>query len=1084
MWLNESLPAFMTRDFALAPFGPSENLSSISNTGNWTGHTIKYSVDIECEVPTTWISLGSPIVNSTWGCQYQLPPFRHPTDDPGTTKIFDTQYVGYFNDDGLADHYLSDGSCPPTENNTFLIQWSKTPPSIAFNTSIDFSSEEQYQRANVTTLFCRSYYYAQDVKATIHLPSKEVLGYQPISTTRPLPVNLFNTSNFEASMSMGHERFLTRTFFPTTSWPDQSVFLEDMPLNLGINVPKMTPFAIGASQLPLDAYLDPTILKLSYQSAYRLLFARQLTTVLSSNLDPNAKTTGQWSYRTQSIILVPAFTYIVEALLGVVILFASVILYNSTVRRTRLHSNPASIAAIMSLVADDSIMINRLKGLDRASDEQLRLHIRNRRFKLVPIQSAASLAYRIHLLDLRGDEDVATINDEILAANRQKTLISSKSDNDNSNHIVNGMQPLEFSLKMGLAFLITQIILLVLIAAVFVNISRNNGLPLPSSNRFVRQLLENYLPTAVGTLIEPFWVLLNRHLCSLQPFEALRRGNAGYRGSIAQDFTSLPPQLVIGKALAGKNFLLATVCGMTLLANVLSVSLSGLFFESTVNLDTSSQFALEFNAKFTSLNGSAAAISQVRGGTVEPFYVSASNQTARTPLPAWTDDSVFYLPFSLLSTGPRTQSRKMSRRATTRSLGTKLTCDPLSAESTFAVTGTGFDELGFASILSTGNLTVRLTADNRSITCIPRGTEQEGKSSRPNFVSARPTGPSAYEFSYALDGLQNGTSADAPLCREHVAAGWVRANLVNGTSPKLNLTDFLPSVVTASNFTVIVCRSTIVTGMADVTVSDDGHVESSRKLNSTKALANTFSTTASDVLGQAHQFILNRGMIWHNDSFPSDFGNYLIAQQIGSHRFVDPKLGPPRFEEVAIPFETLYTKLFAIWIGRNKEQLLVPAQDKRVVGYTIQPTLRIFMSKAMFIISESILAMYIVVTIVLYLRRPWRILCRMPTSPASIIAFFAASNALKDMQETANMIGKDRTRYLSSLKARYGFGSFIGTDSNAHVGIEKHPFLAPLTRDAYGFQSEDSGYVKRSLPDLRTRFRQWKSGKVREGGWL
>lgn len=470
---------------------------------------------------------------------------------------------------------------------------------------------------------------------------------------------------------------------------------------------------------------------------------------------------------------------------------------------------------------------------------------------------------------------------------------------------------------------------------------------------------------------------------------------------------------------------------------------------------------------------------------MEPFYIATSNQTARTPLPPWTGNSSFYLPFSLPLKVSTSQNQTLNRRAIIPTLGANLACEPLSVESSFTVAGTGLDDIGFASILSTGNLTVSLTRDNRSVTCIPRQTMQEGKDPRPNFISARPTGPSAYEFSYALDGLQNGTSADAPFCREHIAAGWVRGNLSNGTSPKMNLTDFLPSIVNTYESTIIVCRGEIVTGMADVIVTKDGHLVVSTALNHTAASADTFSTTASDVLGQAHQFILSRGMVWHNDSFPSDFGNYLIMEATGTNKIIDPKTPPPSFEDVAKPFEDLYVKLFAIWLGQNKEQLLVPAEDEELMGYTLQPTLRIFMSRAMFVIAETILAMYILVTVILYLQRPWRILCRMPASPASIIAFFAASNALKDMRETANMTAKNRGHHLSNLSARYGFGTFIGTDSKTHIGIEKHPFLAPLTKEGSGLQRHDSDDSRQTLPgNWRLKFVQWKSGKVREGGWL
>lgn len=1080
MWLNETLQPFMTHDYIFAPFGPLNGLNTTMNSGTWSGQTLKYSVDVTCETPIAWTKFNIPMINSTWGCQFPVPTPRAVSDDRNATKIFDTLYVGYFNDDGLADYYLSDGSCPRNETNSFLIQWSKTRDPLAFNGTYAPSAEQQRRNSNTTILYCRSNYHVQEVEAIIRLPNNEILSFKPLGDLQPLPRDIFNTSNFEASMSMGHERFLTRTEFPTANWPDQTVFVENMPINTAY-FPKMAPFAIGATQLPLDAYLDPATLGNSYQAAYRLLFSRQLANVLSPTLDADAQGEGHWSYQTQSIVLVPAFTYIVEALLIVATFFAFVIMYNSCARPSKLLSNPATIAATMSLVADDNTLLNKLKGLDQATEEQLRMHIRNRRFRLVPARSSTH-CYRIQLLDLRGNETLETINDELLAAQRDQLFGSLRKEDSDNVSKVDAIQPTEFSLRIGLAFLVTQITLFVLIAGLYLRILRSNGLPLPSSNQFVRQLLENYLPTAVGTLIEPFWVVLNRHLCSLQPFEALRKSRAKYQRSIALDYTSLPPQLVIVKALVNKNFLLATICGMTLLANVLAVSLSGLFFENIVELPIKTHFNQSFATKFTAIDGSAPAIAQVRGGTIESFYVATSNQTARTPFPPWTDEKYFYQPFAPFSNSSSNQTS--NRRAITRSLGARLKCSPLSAESSFHVSGTGFDELGFPDILSSGNLTVILTREERKVSCVPRRIEQEGRDVRGIFISARPTGPSAYEFTYALDGYRNGSSVDAAFCREHVASGWVRGNLVNGTSPK-NLTDSLPSIVTSYESTIIVCQGQVVEGMAETTVSGDGHIMLATEINTGAAPTDAFSTTASDVLGQAHQFILQRGMIWHNDSLPSDFGNYLLGKALNSSRLVNPSLPPPTFEEIAGQFEKLYAKLFAIWLASNRDQLLMSAQDGRIDGFLVQPTTRIFISKPMFIIAETILAMYIIVTVILYLRRPWRILCRMPTSPASIIAFFAASHAVKDMCGTVGMDFRERGKYLSKLNQRYGFGTFIGIDSKTHIGVEKHPFLAPLTKGETGPQGPKWNGSKRALREVwRWKFVQWRSGKVHEGGWM
>src|SRR5262245_36696799 len=49
MYLNESLPPYMARDFILAPFRPSTGGSAGVN-GTWTARTRLYSVDMKCEV--------------------------------------------------------------------------------------------------------------------------------------------------------------------------------------------------------------------------------------------------------------------------------------------------------------------------------------------------------------------------------------------------------------------------------------------------------------------------------------------------------------------------------------------------------------------------------------------------------------------------------------------------------------------------------------------------------------------------------------------------------------------------------------------------------------------------------------------------------------------------------------------------------------------------------------------------------------------------------------------------------------------------------------------------------------------------
>lgn len=92
-----------------------------------------------------------------------------------------------------------------------------------------------------------------------------------------------------------------------------------------------------------------------------------------------------------------------------------------------------------------------------------------------------------------------------------------------------------------------------------------------------------------------------------------------------------------------------------------------------------------------------------------------------------------------------------------------------------------------------------------------------------------------------------------------------------------------------------------------------------------------------------------------------------------------------------------YARFFATWLGANQVNLLVPATNdtKKVQGVVLVPEERLFFVAPLLVISEVILGIYVVVSIVMYLRRPDRYLPRMPTSIAVTVALFAPSAAVK-----------------------------------------------------------------------------------------
>jgi hypothetical protein len=213
----------------------------------------------------------------------------------------------------------------------------------------------------------------QEVKATVAVPGMNVLDMVPIGSKEPLPSDLINITDFEWSMSQGYEKNNNRGSFPTSSWPNpkdriQSNFPE---LVWNYYLPNLASFALGAYQRPVQDYLDADSLKNSYQAAYRLLLARKLADILSTEVDRNNTALATRRYQTQTVIMVPTFVYIVGGLLVTTTIIALLVFVIPSWKRTNLVSEPGSIASLMTLVGKDLHIVDVMSGEDRATSQEL-----------------------------------------------------------------------------------------------------------------------------------------------------------------------------------------------------------------------------------------------------------------------------------------------------------------------------------------------------------------------------------------------------------------------------------------------------------------------------------------------------------------------------------------------------------------------------------------------------------------------------------------------------------------------------------------------------------------------------------------
>jgi hypothetical protein len=453
---------------------------------------------------------------------------------------------------------------------------------------------------------------------------------------------------------------------------------------------------------------------------------------------------------------------------------------------------------------------------------------------------------------------------------------------------------------------------------------------------------------------------------------------------------------------------------MTILANVLSVALSSLFFEATVNVGVRTSLKPLLSLPFQSLDGTAPPFNSDvttnwQGGTTkDEFYIAMSNAVASSKLPPWTDSDRFYFPVVL----PGIPEADINYTIMTGYFGVSLQCEELTQWETNNIK----DDSGVVSRLLEFSV---LQPNGSTTTCsidFPTGP--------PAYIS----GPSSLEISTV--------TGPSDLCKQSIVSGWWRGNASNST-------------IEVTSKTMMLCHPDFVTGSAEVTMDSSGQVLHSKVLSSTNGSApEYFTTKPSDLILQAHQFIIDHNSDWHNDSFPSDWTNYLMAETFVGTRFLDPRLPAPTFNEAVTAYTAMYNKVFAILLGNNAPLLFTTPESNTLplLAFRYEPQTRIFISFPAFIIAETILCIYVFTTIFVYLRRPWRILPRLPTSIASTIAFFAAGYAVKGFEGSSGMTEKERGEWMKWQGYRWAFGKFVGTDGKVHVGIEREPFVTLLNQ--------------------------------------
>ncbi|KFY30343.1 hypothetical protein V493_01977 [Pseudogymnoascus sp. VKM F-4281 (FW-2241)] len=1011
-WLDQKVPPYTTKEYALQPFSPTTSDVTYSGNETWSSSTLAYYTNLTCTPAIVKPSRASGyIFDDGNGCvTHEIVP-----QAPLSAKFL-VMYIPYF-DDPHNDWALKSENCTIEHSHKFLAVWGQAQ-------NIEDTKFKKF--GNISAQFCRPTYHIRPVTATVNATSRAVINIDhdnASDTDLPLPETDFNITNFEYIIGTGASQYhFGRPI--GEDLPDMSL-IQQLPRLLKFNISgpynSMVGYGMAASSGQVKDLSDPSQMHKAFESAHKLLFATAVEAMITSKEPTTNERIGLVIDQPGSIIFVRSFSIVVEVFLAVVGILTCVLWLVYQQRRTNMTQDPASISDIMRLVCNTKEPLRGFNDSGTLTTQLLGERLHGHRYRLNAYNKDGAIGMRLESIQRGAGQDpdkIAEFQPSIDCPEQSQAI-----------------RPFELTFTTG--GIVGAIIIgaIASLSYLYHRISKFNGLVRPSSNPLVLSILENLVPTAFATINEPFWILLNRLSCVLQPFTDLRNGKAKPDATVDARYTSIPPQLAVWRALRSGHFLLATVCVMAISMNVLAVALSGIFNESVrdtkLPISSTTIYSPALNGT-PNIEGSASSFYSIT--YYDHFYATLANLRGNASLPPWVDDRFFYLPFNLpnLEQPSEEQLSIDGYSALTRGFGVDLTCEQIFQEGGNDTVVFRPKENGKFAELSI----VHKLVDGGNVTCSST-LHTDGQYNTAPWTN----GTCALEILSPFE-LSNATGISLPdngYCSSVVVAGWARigpanstttqgtssTNATNGRSFEASFMRCLPALRTAS-FNVTVDSTERIISSARV-----GEFDSDLRPYGTEAAIMSLMSQTSNLLlpftGNKHR--------WHNDTFAIDWINSLLKIQLNSTHLIDSSKPVPDIPKTIPHFAGMYQRLAAVMFSFDEALFeKAPANTTMAVHIHTKQT-RIFMEPTMFYISITILVLQLFTLVAYYAMRPRRFLPRMPLSIASVIAYVSASQAVQDYGNQSS--GR-------SPETRYGYGRFKGADGRTHVGIEKEPLVVPL----------------------------------------
>lgn len=1024
-WLGQEEPPFTTESYTLAPSDLSAVESKNLSQAAVTTSTTRFWSEIRCWEPA------SVTVNTTsrskrtsfadgmgcetkdvfsdeahWNTQQRKYMALHiPVDSPGFA----------FEDGSTRESNVS-SMCPDYPNRFLSIWW------------VAGSDPDFKDLSTASALFCDIDFFLEPVFSKVMVTNQRVLSYNASGPRRSLSLQEFNMTHFHRItedgqppnryIMNGDQKQMKLDISETSPVPNgrwtraEDVGFPSYPTR-GLG---MLDWLLALSPAPTPEYLNPATIAQSYDRAYKQLFALAMGHNFAHSMTDHQQDANLEIVK-EAITLVPVFMYLTEALLAIALILCIWLAWRIASRPLELFQDPDCLAQVMDLARSPTVR-DKVMGHSQSSEVVLKADLKTKSFELAVLDDGRP---GLRVIDTLYDAELPRIDSHDTARAKPQDIIE----------------------VSWVAMIVTILLIIAAIVSLYVmdNASRlNNGIPLPKANAFVIQLALNFTPTVFATLLGYFVTAACRIFAFMKPMEDLKKGHARAKSTLLAKYTSIPPILLFPRAIQAGHYVLALLSIMTLLSNVLTVTMAGLFVLYQTSLVTSTT-VMVLKEPFLDLMVSD---ERVLSGGTDTVYTVAANQSGYTRLPTWTTKDYAYMPLDLTDRASDPQGTEIEYESL--GYGADLDCiDLLTARQdqharfNFSEDNSklsfdfcyGYVENDSASCGDIPTTAFHWQIDT-AITQVPNDAiaayEFQGSVSRPN---------TAYE---------NSTVWNSPANEQQIVLAWLRGRWATEEliSPTLNV-----SSTFEYNATIIACRPRLKTQQSTLRIDSEGNVISSEtkgepdyELGSSLNLTNSLRTT---VLATAQKYP-DSTIGWHAGILAQDWPNYLYKTILNSTGIIDPTMPVPSVDFASEIASETFGRLFAAQVFLDRQYLrdVDTNTSQHLQSASIHRNVRRFrLSKPMYIITQILLTLDLIVLLIsrLTLSRPF--LPREPFTIASQIAFAADSHVINDVSAALTRVGSGKKDLSADALShyRFGYGSFIGKDRRTHVGIERDPFI-------------------------------------------